>query len=88
MRHWSELAQRARISRAPVSVIEGDRLSPSMATVLTLAAVFECTVEKPFRRGGTIQPHESNLAWAWIPRGESCRHSEAEIDHRRLINHN
>ena len=86
-REWSqaELAQRAGISRAAVSAIEGARLSPSVATALALAAVFECSVEELFRRGGTTEPHESNQAWAWIPRGESSRYWEAEIGRRRLL---
>ena len=50
-RQWSQadLAQRAGISRAAVSAIEGERLSPSVATALALAAVFECSVEELFR---------------------------------------
>ena len=86
-RQWSqaELAQRAGISRAAVSAIEGERLSPSVMTALALAAVFECSVEELFRRGGTTQPHESSQAWAWVPRGESSRYWEAEIGRRRLL---
>jgi DNA-binding XRE family transcriptional regulator len=51
-RQWSqaELAQRAGISRAAVSAIEVERLSPSVATALALAAVFECSVEELFGR--------------------------------------
>jgi DNA-binding XRE family transcriptional regulator len=47
-RAWSqaELAERAGISRAAVSAIEGERLSPSVATALALAEVFECSVEE------------------------------------------
>jgi len=43
-REWSQadLAARAGISRAAVSAIEGERLSPSVATALALAAVLEC----------------------------------------------
>jgi molybdate-binding protein/DNA-binding XRE family transcriptional regulator len=86
-RQWSQadLAARAGISRAAVSAIEGERLSPSVATALTLAAVFECSVEELFRRGGASQSHESKPAWAWIPHGESSRYWEAEIGHRRLL---
>jgi molybdate-binding protein/DNA-binding XRE family transcriptional regulator len=86
-REWSqaELAERAGISRAAVSAIEGERLSPSVATALALAAVFECSVEELFGRGGTSQSHESNPAWAWTPRAESSRYWEAEIGRRRLL---
>jgi molybdate-binding protein/DNA-binding XRE family transcriptional regulator len=84
-REWSqaELADRAGISRAAVSAIEGERLSPSVATALALAAVFECSVEELFGRGGTGRP--AGPEWAWAPWGESSRYWEAEIGHRRLL---
>ena len=51
-RQWSQadLAERAGISRAAVSAIEAERLSPSVAAALALAAVFECSVEELFGR--------------------------------------
>lgn len=84
-REWSqaELAERAGISRAAVSAIEGERLSPSVATALALAAVFECSVEELFGRGGI--PNTRGTDWAWKPRGESSRYWEAEIGQRRLL---
>ena len=84
-RQWSqaELAERAGISRAAVSAIEGERLSPSVATALALAAVLECSVEELFGRGGISKPHGSQ--WAWSPRGEASRYWEAEIGRRRLL---
>lgn len=84
-RQWSqaELAQRAGISRAAVSAIEGERLSPSVATALALATVFECSVEELFGRPG--QPAAAKSDWAWTPRSESSRYWEAEIAHRRLL---
>ena len=84
-REWSqaELAERAGISRAAVSAIEGERLSPSVTTALALAAVFECSVEELFGRGGTVGPDQ--VRWAWKPRGESTRYWEAEVAHRRLL---
>ena len=86
-REWSqaELAERAGISRAAVSAIEGERLSPSVATALALADVFECSVEELFRRGGNEQPSGTEPTWAWLPRGEPSRYWEAEIGHRRLL---
>ena len=82
---WSQadLAERAGISRAAVSAIEGERLSPSVATALALAGVFECSVEELFGRGGISKTHGPE--WAWAPRGESSRYWEAEIGHRRLL---
>ena len=52
-RKWSqaELAERAGIPRAAISATEGERLSPSVATALALAAVLECSVEELFGRG-------------------------------------
>jgi molybdate-binding protein/DNA-binding XRE family transcriptional regulator len=84
-RKWSqaELAERAGISRAAVSAIEGERLSPSVSTALALATVFECSVEELFGRGRILKPQSPE--WAWAPRGESSRYWEAEIGHRRLL---
>ena len=84
-REWSQadLAEHTGISRAAVSAIEGERLSPSVATALALAAVFECSVEELFGGGGTSQPH--GPVWAWTPRGESSRYWEAEIARRRVL---
>jgi DNA-binding XRE family transcriptional regulator len=84
-KEWSqaELAERTGISRAAVSAIEGERLSPSVATALALAAVFECSVEELFGRGGISKSHGPQ--WAWTPRAESSRYWEAEIGQRRLL---
>lgn len=65
---WSqaELAEQAGISRTAVSAIEGERLTPSVAAALALAASFGCSVEELFgRRGKTTAPR-----WAW-PRDHS-----------------
>jgi molybdate-binding protein/DNA-binding XRE family transcriptional regulator len=78
-RKWSqaELAERVGISRAAVSAIEGERLSPSVATALELARVFECAVEELFGTSGAHVSGESE--WAWLPRAESCRYWEANV---------
>ena len=84
-RAWSqmELAKRAGISRTAVSAIEGERLSPSVATALALAAVFECSVEELF--GSTKTAMVSNPVWAWMPRAETSRYWEAAANgHLRL----
>jgi molybdate-binding protein/DNA-binding XRE family transcriptional regulator len=85
VRQWSQadLAEHAGISRAAVSAIEGARLSPSVATALALAAVFECSVEELFGHGGRAPARGPE--WAWTPRGESSRYWEAEIGARRLL---
>jgi DNA-binding XRE family transcriptional regulator len=49
------LAERVGISRAAVSAIEGERLSPSVATALALAEVFECSVEELFGHARTAE---------------------------------
>jgi len=84
-RQWAqaELAQRAGISRAAVSAIEGEQLSPSVATALALAAVFECSVEELFSRATAAKSFAPN--WAWQPRAEASRYWEAEVSHRRLL---
>ena len=82
---WSqaELADRAGISRAAVSAIEGERLSPSVATALALAAVFECSVEELFGRAKA--PVLSGPDWAWQPRTDACRYWEATVAGRRRL---
>ena len=84
-RQWSQavLAERAGISRAAVSAIEGERLSPSVATALALAAVFECSVEELF--GGGTKPVSAESDWAWLPRGEACRYWEASVESGRRL---
>jgi molybdate-binding protein/DNA-binding XRE family transcriptional regulator len=84
-REWSqaELAARAGISRAAVSAIEGERLSPSVATALALAAVFECSVEELFGRAQI--PATSKVDWAWLLRSDTCRYWEAAVGGRRRL---
>ena len=84
-RGWSQadLAKRAGISRAAVSAIEGERLSPSVATALALAAVFECSVEELFCRETTSV--STTPEWAWLPRAEVCRYWEANVNSRRRL---
>src|SRR5580704_1651677 len=64
-RGWTqgELARRAGISRAAVSAIEINRMVPSVAAALKLAACLECTVKNLF---GHAAPDASN-EWAWTP---------------------
>jgi molybdate-binding protein/DNA-binding XRE family transcriptional regulator len=84
-REWSqaELAQRAGISRAAVSAIESERLSPSVATALSLAAVFECSVEELFGHARPVGV--SAPAWAWMPRAQTSRYWEAAVGGRRRL---
>jgi molybdate-binding protein/DNA-binding XRE family transcriptional regulator len=78
-RGWSqeELARRAGLSRAGISSIETERLVPSAAAALALAAAFECRVEDLFhlRRQPSTQPE-----WAWPSNLEPCRYWAAEVD--------
>ncbi len=84
-REWSQadLAERAGISRAAVSAIEGERLSPSVATALALAAVLECSVEELFSRAAASVATEPD--WAWQPRPETGRYWEASVNARRRL---
>src|SRR5262245_15548012 len=80
---WSqaELARRAGISRAAVSAIEIDRLVPSVAAALSLAAAFGCTVEDLFG----LAPHgQAEPEWAWPPASAPCRYWLAQVGGRVL----
>jgi molybdate-binding protein/DNA-binding XRE family transcriptional regulator len=76
-RGWSqmELARRAGISRAAVSAIEIDRLTPSVTTALALAENLGCSVEDLF--GAKRAP--ASVQWAWPPRGAKVRYWRAEV---------
>jgi molybdate-binding protein/DNA-binding XRE family transcriptional regulator len=80
---WSqeELARRSGLSRAGISAIETDRLIPSAAAALALAAALECRVEDLFRL--CPEPHE--VAWAWPPRREPCRYWHADVGESRCL---
>ncbi len=84
-REWSqaELARRAGISRAAVSAIEGEHLTPSVTAALSLAAVLECSVEELFGRAA-VSPQRGS-EWGWAPRTEPCRYWEAEVSRRRIL---
>jgi molybdate-binding protein/transcriptional regulator with XRE-family HTH domain len=77
-RGWSqaELARRAGISRAAVSAIEIDRLTPSVAAALALSQCFGCAVEELFGASSAASPAH----WAWSPRGSKVRYWRAEVD--------
>ncbi len=81
-RDWTqgELARRAGISRAAVSAIEINRMVPSVAAALKLAACLECTVESLF---GHAAPAVSN-EWAWTPHVLQSRFWQSEVDGRML----
>lgn len=75
---WSqaELAARAGVSRAAIGAIEGQRLVPSVATALALAAVFACKVEDLF---GAPLANPATAAWAWEPSAVPCRFWRARV---------
>jgi molybdate-binding protein/transcriptional regulator with XRE-family HTH domain len=83
-RGWSqaELARRAGISRAAVSAIEIERLVPSVAAALALAAAFGCRVDGLFSLNGAtaLEP-----AWAWPAATDPCRFWHAEVAGRTLL---
>jgi molybdate-binding protein/DNA-binding XRE family transcriptional regulator len=81
---WSqaELADRAGISRTAVTAIEGQRLVPSVAAALSLAAALDCSVEELF---GLEKSKTAETAWAWPPPAEPCRYWHVEIDGRTLL---
>ncbi|HEV8072353.1 MAG TPA: substrate-binding domain-containing protein [Planctomycetaceae bacterium] len=81
-RGWSQadLARRAGISRAAVSAIEIDRLTPSVSAALALAQCFGCAVEELFGSRGA----RGSVQWAWSPRGAKVRYWQAEVAGRIL----
>jgi len=84
-RNWTQadLARRAGISRAAVSAIESNRLTPSVTAALSLASVLGCTVEELF--GTTADASSRAPQWAWPAWEEPCRYWEAEVFGRRLF---
>jgi molybdate-binding protein/DNA-binding XRE family transcriptional regulator len=82
-RGWSQdqLAARAGISRAAVSAIEIQRLVPSVASALALAAALECKVEDLF---GIQRSQAEDTVWAWPPRSDPCRFWRASVGGRVL----
>jgi molybdate-binding protein/DNA-binding XRE family transcriptional regulator len=83
-RGWSQddLAARAAVSRAEISAIETNRLVPSTAAALAVAAALECRVEDLFQLASTVA---CPIAWAWQPRREPCRYWRASVAGRELL---
>ena len=77
-RRWSqdELAQRAGISRAAVSAIEQERLTPSVTSALSLARAFGCNVEELF---GDVAVAADKAEWAWPALSVPCRYWHAVV---------
>jgi molybdate-binding protein/DNA-binding XRE family transcriptional regulator len=77
-RGWSQdqLAHRSGLSRAGISAIETDRLVPSAAAALALAAALECRVEDLFH---LRRPEPAEPQWAWPPGRDPCRYWTAEV---------
>jgi len=84
-RGWSqgELAARAGIPRTTISAIEGQRLTPSVTTALSLARALECSVEELF--GGTGSSKIAGTEWAWPSLMEPCRYWDALVVGRSLL---
>jgi len=82
LRDWSqaELAEKSGVSRTEVSAIETDRLVPSVAVALRLAAALGESVETVFGANA----HASAPAWAWTPRADDARCWRALVGGRLL----
>jgi molybdate-binding protein/transcriptional regulator with XRE-family HTH domain len=78
LRGWTqeELARRSGLSRPGISAIETERLIPSAAAALALAAALGCRVEDLFR---LRSPRSRESSWAWSPRREPCRYWKADV---------
>lgn len=81
-RGWSqqELADRAGLSRAGVSAIEAERLSPSVTAALALSKAFGRTVEELFAPHSDEDPPE----WAFLPATPQPRYWHAQVENRML----
>ncbi len=81
---WSqtELSRRAGIPRTTVSAIEGQRLTPSVRTALSIAQALDSSVEELFGNP-EVGPVASRPEWAWAPRFEPSRYWEADVSGRR-----
>ncbi|HEY0982010.1 substrate-binding domain-containing protein [Schlesneria sp.] len=78
----AQLADQAGISRTAVTAIEGNRLVPSVASALALAAVLKTSVEELFARSSAVQPTE---VWAWKGGAETTRCWRADVSGRTVI---
>lgn len=65
-KNWSQqkLAELTNLSRAEISAIETNRITPSTAVALTLAKAFSCSVEDIFKLPAK-QQNDSPTLWAW-----------------------
>jgi molybdate-binding protein/transcriptional regulator with XRE-family HTH domain len=82
-RGWSQqqLADRAGIARASVSAIEIERLVPSTAAALSLAAALDCHVEDLFQLPGRAL---AEPIWSWQRSEQENRFWQADIGGRAL----
>jgi molybdate-binding protein/transcriptional regulator with XRE-family HTH domain len=81
-RGWSQqkLADESGIARASVSAIEINRLVPSAAAALSLAAALNCRVEDLFQ---LAKDESEPTCWAWP--ATSGRYWQAEVNGRTLL---
>jgi molybdate-binding protein/DNA-binding XRE family transcriptional regulator len=81
---WSQqqLAQRSGLSRTEISAIETGRVVPSTAAALSLARVFDCSVEELFSLGKMANP---SFRWAWAPSRRSGRFWQARVGAETLL---
>ena len=84
-RGWSQadLARMAGLSRPEVSAIETGRLVPSAAAALSLARVFNCSVEGLFQ---LVEKSETGRPdWAWAPTESPARVWVAHLGGRTVM---
>ncbi|MFI5393957.1 MAG: substrate-binding domain-containing protein [Candidatus Binatia bacterium] len=84
-RDWSQedLARRTGLSRTAISAIETDRVVPSTAAALALAAAFGCRVEDLFSL--TKAARSSEPEWAWPSSADPCRFWRAVVGDQTLL---
>lgn len=78
-----ELAKKTQLSRTAISAIEGRRLVPSVAAALSLARVFQTSVEDLFG-SPPPEPKPTEPEWAWVV-SDDARWWAADVDGRPLL---
>jgi molybdate-binding protein/DNA-binding XRE family transcriptional regulator len=84
-RGWSQeqIARRTGLSRTAISAIETDRVVPSTAAALSLAAAFSCHVEDLFYLTNAAGRREPT--WAWPSSGDPCRFWRVLVGEQTLL---
>jgi len=78
----AQLAQKAAVSRAAISAIEQERLTPAVDAAMRIAAALHCRVEDVFS-SASAQPITPQ-PWAWPPAAFPVRYWQARVGERLI----